>query len=130
MRLEHGSDPLGVLRLGPRQPPQLRHGLRGLRYGPDRLGPGLPPAQRVDQIGRGHLRPPVVAEQGGAYEVALPVQRYEPVLLGGDTDGLHTFEQPAGGRLTEGEEPDLRIDLAVGLDRVGGIPLPEHGARE
>ncbi len=123
MRLEHGGHPLGVLRLGPRQPAQFRHRLRGARHGPDGFGPGLPPAQPVDEIGRGDLRPPVVAEQGRAYEIALLVQGDEPVLLRGDPDGLHTFEQPAGGRLTEREQPGLRIDLGgLRLDRMGGVP--------
>ncbi|MGY3682972.1 hypothetical protein ACVWXU_006595 [Streptomyces sp. TE33382] len=101
MRLHDGRDALRVLRLGPRQPAQLRHRLRRLRYGPDGLGPGLPPAEPVDQIGRGDLRPPVIAEQRRTYEIALVVQGDEPVLLRGHTDGLHTFEQPGGGRLAE-----------------------------
>lgn len=130
MRLEHGGHPLGVLRLGPSQPAQLRHRLRGPRNGPDGFRPGTPPAQRVDEIGRGHLGPPVIAEQGRAHEVALLVQRHHPVLLRRDPDGLHAFEQPAGGRLAEREQPGLRIDLGgLGLDRMGGVPLPEHGAR-
>ena len=39
------------------------------------------------------------------------VQRHEPVLLRGHADGLHAFEQPAAGRLTEREQPGLRIDV-------------------
>lgn len=101
VRLQHGGDPLRVLRLGPHQPAQLRHGLRGLRNGPDGLGPGLPPAEPVDEIRSRGLRTPVVAEQRRPYEIALVVQRHQPVLLRGHTDGLHAFEQPSGGRLTE-----------------------------
>ncbi len=101
VRLQDRGDPLRVLRLAPRQPAQLRHGLRGLGHRPDRLGPGLPPAEPVDQIRRGGLGTPVVAEHRRPYEIALVVQRHQPVLLRGHTDGLYAFEQPSGGRLTE-----------------------------
>ncbi len=127
MRLQDGGDALRVLRLAAGQPAELRHGLGGLRYGPHGLGPGLPSAEPVDQVRGGGLRPPVVAQQRGAYEVALVVQRYQTVLLRGHTDGLDAFEEPPGGSLTEGEEPRLRVHLrGLGLDGMRGVPLPQH----
>ena len=55
------------------------------------------------------------------------------VLLRGDPDGLHAFEQPAARGLAEREQPRLWIDIGgtatalAGFERVRGIALLEHG---
>lgn len=100
---------------------------------PDGLRPLLTPAEPVDEIrGRG-LRPLVAPGHRGPHGVALRVERHQRVLLRGDPDGLHAFEQPAARGLAEREEPRLWIDIGgtatalAGFERVRGIALLEHG---
>lgn len=127
LRLHDLRDPGRVRRLRTCQPAHLRHRMGRLRHRADGLRPGAAPAERVDQIRRRALRSLVVAHQRGPDEVALDVQRHQAVRLRRDTDRLHPFEQPAAGRLTQGNQPCLRIDLGPLLDRVRRIALPDHG---
>lgn len=96
------------------------------------MRPGLPGAQGVHEIGGGDLCAPVTADEGRAHRVAVGVQRDQRVLLGGDPDGLDTLQQAATRGFPEGEQPGLGVDVARaaalgGIDRMGGVPLPEHG---
>jgi hypothetical protein len=131
VRLHHHGRPAGHLRFVRRQPAQLRDGLPRLRHRTHRLDPGPPPPQRVQQVCGRDLRPLVVAVQGRAHRRTLRVQGYDTVLLRGDPDGLHILQQPTGRRLSQGEQPGLRVDVVAfpfALAGMRSVTLPQHGS--
>ncbi len=129
VRLHDLRDPRRVVRFRTGQPAQLGHRMRRLRHRPDGLRPCAAPAERVHQVrGRG-LRPLVVADQRGPYEIPLRIQRHQPVLLRGNPDRLDALQQPASRGLAQRHQPRLRIGLRTLLDGVWCIPLPDDGTR-
>ena len=111
-----------LIRLDPTQPADLRHGHRRHGYGTDRVGPGLAPAELVDQILRVARGPVVVPQQGVAHQVARFVQCDHAVLLPADGQCLHVVQQARVGRCRLVSRPPV-LGRHLGARRMG---RPRH----